>query len=132
MKNSIGIDNMVVVRDARKATRRALFFSPSDAVTMPSIFFWFGQISTQTLNSMMVPSHAPIPIPPMPLRSRKASTSSGPSRAAPASQAICSVIFQRCHLNEFDVIQQADPLVACHEMEPANQNSNEKENLHCP
>ena len=29
---------------------------------MPRIFFWFGQISTQTLNSMMVPSHAPMPM----------------------------------------------------------------------
>jgi hypothetical protein len=86
MKNSIGIDSMVLVRDARKATRRALFFSSSVAETMPRIFFWFGQISTHTLNSMMVPSQAPMPIGPMPLRSRKASTKYGPSKAAPAIQ----------------------------------------------
>jgi len=36
-----------------------LFFSSSLADTMPRIFFWLGQISTHTLNSMIVPSHAP-------------------------------------------------------------------------
>ena len=29
---------------------------------MPRIFFWFGQMKTQTLNSMIVPSQAPIPM----------------------------------------------------------------------
>ena len=67
------------------AVLRAAAFSSSVAATMPSTFFWFGQISTQTLNSMMVPSQAPMPIGPMPLRSRKASVNSGPSSAAPAS-----------------------------------------------
>ena len=62
MKNSIGIDNTVLAREARKAVRRALSFSSSVAWTSPRIFFWFGQISTHTLNSMMVPSHAPTPI----------------------------------------------------------------------
>jgi hypothetical protein len=62
MKKSIGRDNIVLVREARNAMRRALAFSGSVAGTMPRIFFWFGQISTQTLNSMMVPSQAPTPI----------------------------------------------------------------------
>ena len=39
MKNSIGIESMVLVREARNATRRALFFSSSVACTMPRIFF---------------------------------------------------------------------------------------------
>src|SRR5207247_2209974 len=62
MKNSIGIDSAVFVREARKATRRALFFSSSVAATMPRIFFWLGQMSTHTLNSMMRPSQAPMPM----------------------------------------------------------------------
>ena len=62
MKNSIGMDSATFVREARKATRRALAFSSSVAGTMPRIFFWLGQISTQTLNSMMRPSHPPMPI----------------------------------------------------------------------
>jgi len=28
----------------------------------PEDFFWFGQMKTQTLNNMMVPSHAPTPM----------------------------------------------------------------------
>jgi hypothetical protein len=51
-----------LVREARNATRRALFFSSSVAGTMPRIFFWLGQMSAQTFTSMIVPSHAPIPI----------------------------------------------------------------------
>jgi hypothetical protein len=62
MKNSIGMDSAVLVREARNATRRALFFSSSVADTRPRIYFWFGQISTHTLNSMMMPSHAPMPM----------------------------------------------------------------------
>src|SRR5574340_1541219 len=62
MKNSMGMESSVLVREARKATRRALFFCSSEAGVMPRIFFWVGQISAQTLNSMMVPSHAPMPI----------------------------------------------------------------------
>ena len=66
MKNSIGIDSIMLVRDARNATRRALFFSSSVAGFMPRIFCWLGQISAHTLNSMIVPSHAPTPMPAMP------------------------------------------------------------------
>ena len=62
MKNNIGIDSMVLVREARNATRRALPFSSSVADTIPRIYFWLGQISTHTLKSMMVPSQAPTPI----------------------------------------------------------------------
>jgi hypothetical protein len=39
MKNSIGIESIVFVRDARNATRRALFFSSSVAGLSPRIFF---------------------------------------------------------------------------------------------
>jgi hypothetical protein len=62
MKYSIGMENIVLVREARKATRRALFFSSSLAGTMPRIFFWLGQISPHTFISMNVPSQAPTPI----------------------------------------------------------------------
>ena len=46
-----GIDSIVFVREASKATLRARFFSSSVAETIPRTFFWFGQIRTQTLNS---------------------------------------------------------------------------------
>ena len=62
MQASIGIDSTKLVREASMATLRALAFSSSVAATMPRIFFWLGQISTQTLNSMMVPSQAPMPM----------------------------------------------------------------------
>src|SRR6266851_2077897 len=75
----MGIDNMVLVRDASPAMRPARFFSSGCAGTMPSTFFWFGQMMNQTLNHMMVPSHMPKPIavlcglwPPMPCSQRKA------------------------------------------------------------
>jgi hypothetical protein len=55
-------DSTKLVREASVAVLRALAFSSSVAGVMPSTFFWFGQISTQTLNSMMVPSQAPMPI----------------------------------------------------------------------
>ena len=38
MKNSIGIDSIVLVREASSATRRALFFSSSVAGFKPRIF----------------------------------------------------------------------------------------------
>ena len=38
MKNSIGIDSIVFVREASSATRRALFFSSSVAGYRPRIF----------------------------------------------------------------------------------------------
>ena len=62
MHSSIGIESMKLMREALPAILRALAFCSSVAGTMPRIFFWFGQISTQTLNSMIVPSHAPMPI----------------------------------------------------------------------
>ena len=62
MHMSIGTDSTKFVREASSATLRAFAFSSSVAATMPRIFFWFGQISAQTLNSMIVPSHAPMPI----------------------------------------------------------------------
>ena len=59
MLMSIGIDSNVFAREARNATRRAFAICSAVASTMPSTFFWFGQIKTQTLNTMMVPSQAP-------------------------------------------------------------------------
>ena len=94
MHMSIGIESMVLVREARKATFLALAFSSSLACTSPSTFFWLGQISTHTLNSMMVPSQAPTPMTRMPgSLSVKAATKPEPSpwymvssAAAPVSQ----------------------------------------------
>src|SRR5580700_9471369 len=57
-----GIDKMKLMREALPAVLRAAAFSSSVAGTMPRIFFWFGQIKTHTLNSMIVPSHAPMPM----------------------------------------------------------------------
>lgn len=62
MHINIGIDSTKLMREAIKATLRALAFSSSVAGTMPNTFFWFGQMNTHTLNAMMVPNHAPIPI----------------------------------------------------------------------
>src|SRR5689334_12351686 len=61
MKKTMGIDSIVLVREARNATRRAFAFSASVAGFMPRIFCWLGQMRTQTLKSMIVPSHAPTP-----------------------------------------------------------------------
>src|SRR5579859_698981 len=58
----MGIDSTKFTREAMPAVLRALAFSASVAATIPRIFFWFGQIRTQTLNSMMVPSQAPVPM----------------------------------------------------------------------
>ena len=62
MHMSMGIDSTKFTREAMPATLRAFAFCSSVAATMPRIFFWFGQISPQTLNSMMVPSQAPMPM----------------------------------------------------------------------
>ncbi len=62
MHISIGNDRMKLMRDALAAILRAAAFSSSVADTIPRIFFWFGQMKTQTLNNMMVPSQAPMPI----------------------------------------------------------------------
>ena len=44
MKRSMGIESIVFVRDASSAVRRARFFSSSEAATIPSTFFWLGQM----------------------------------------------------------------------------------------
>src|ERR1700694_3280013 len=62
MHMSMGKDRMKLMRDARPAILRAAAFSSSVAGTMPKIFFWFGQMNTQTLNNMIVPSQAPTPL----------------------------------------------------------------------
>ena len=89
MHMSMGMDKKVLVREVMAATTLALAFSASEASTMPNIFFWFGQISIQTLNSMMVPNQAPTPITTAPLLKVKASTKPTPmysSATAPVSQ----------------------------------------------
>ena len=48
-----GIDSSVFVRDARNAVRLPFAISSALASTMPSIFFWFGQINTHTLKSII-------------------------------------------------------------------------------
>src|SRR5438445_719245 len=45
-----------------RAALAAAAFSSGLTVTMPSTFFWLGQITNQTLAHMIVPSHAPMPI----------------------------------------------------------------------
>src|SRR5712691_8783563 len=62
MHISMGMDSRKFVREAYRATLRAAAFCSSVAGTIPKIFFWLGQMSTQTLNNMMVPSQAPIPM----------------------------------------------------------------------
>ena len=62
MHISIGIESTKLMREARPAVLRARAFSSSVAGTMPRIFFWFGQMTPQTLSSMIVPSQAPMPI----------------------------------------------------------------------
>src|SRR5258707_10035831 len=62
MHISMGIDSKKLIREAYRATLRAAAFCSSVAGTIPRIFFWLGQMSPQTLNSMMVPNQAPIPM----------------------------------------------------------------------
>jgi hypothetical protein len=62
MQKSMGIDNMVLVRDASKAMRPAFFFASALASTRPSTFFWFGQMTNQTLAAMIMASHMPMPM----------------------------------------------------------------------
>jgi len=62
MQSSIGIDSKVLVREKIIAVRAALAFAASSAATIPSAFFWFGQITNQTLKAMISASHMPIPI----------------------------------------------------------------------
>ena len=62
MHSSNGIESTKLIREVSAATLRALAFSSSVAGTMPRIFFWFGQMNTQTLKAMMVPSQAPMPM----------------------------------------------------------------------
>ena len=56
------MDSTKLMREAIPAALRAAAFSASVAGTMPRIFFWFGQMMPQTLNSMMVPNQAPMPM----------------------------------------------------------------------
>ena len=58
----LGLYDMFVGGGLSRATVFALAISSAPAWTIPRIFFWFGQMNTQTLNNMIVPSHAPIPI----------------------------------------------------------------------
>ena len=62
MQNSMGIESSVLVRENSMAVRADLAFESASASTMPSARFWFGQMTNQTLNHMIVPSHMPMPI----------------------------------------------------------------------
>src|SRR5271167_630114 len=62
MHINMGMDSKKLIREAYKAILRDLAFSSSVAGTIPRIFFWLGQINPHTLNSMMVPSQAPMPM----------------------------------------------------------------------
>ena len=57
-----GILNRVRRRDAIIASFAAFALAASSAATMPSAFFWFGQITNHTFAAMMIASHMPMPI----------------------------------------------------------------------
>jgi len=68
MKNSIGIDSRKLTREASRALRPQPAISggagvPAVAVfdTAAMIFFWFGQMISQTFRNMMMPSTPPMP-----------------------------------------------------------------------
>ena len=75
MHSNIGTDKAVLVRDARSAVFFALAMTSAlcSLPSRPRIFFWLGQISTQTLNSMIVPNQEPKPITAMPFVNMNAS-----------------------------------------------------------
>src|SRR6185312_8358381 len=66
MKNSIGIENTTLVREARNARRAAAgaaaFAWPPDAAALADAItiFWLRQITPQTLISITVPNSAPV------------------------------------------------------------------------
>ena len=69
MKNNIGTDSHVFVRDARKAILASFADSGGMAVPFSAlsavqdiIRFWFGQIMPHTLNNITSPSAPPRPI----------------------------------------------------------------------
>ena len=62
MQYSIGIDSMVLKREAIPASFPAAAFCAASTVTRPSTFFWFGQMMNQTLNAMTSAIHMPTPI----------------------------------------------------------------------
>src|SRR6266404_1189127 len=101
MHMSMGRDRMKLMRDARPAVLRAAAFSSSVAGTSPRIFFWFGQMKTHTLNSMMVPSQAPTP------RGRK------PGR-----------------LDDVEIVQETDPRDAGDDVQPPVQTAPVKTGTH--
>ena len=58
----MGIDSKVLVRENSIAVRADFALVAASASTIPSAFFWFGQITNQTLNHMIAPRYIPIPI----------------------------------------------------------------------
>src|SRR6266404_3789555 len=69
MKNSIGTESQVFVRDARNAIRASAADSGGTAVPFSAlsavqeiIRFWFGQMIPHTLNNITNPIAPPIPI----------------------------------------------------------------------
>ena len=57
----MGMDSMVLVREAKPAARAAFGFSSSLASTKPITFCWLGQIMNQTLNAIIRPNHIAMP-----------------------------------------------------------------------
>ena len=62
MQYSIGSESIVLAREVSIARRAALAYSSGVTVTMPSAFFWFGQMMNQTLKAITKASHMPMPM----------------------------------------------------------------------
>ncbi len=62
MHSSMASDSSVFTRENSIAVRAAFAFTSGSTCTMPRAFFWFGQITNQTLNHMMIASHMPTPM----------------------------------------------------------------------
>ena len=60
--SNIGNDNKVFVLENSIAVFADFAFVSGSLSTIPNALFWFGQITNQTLNAIMIPSHIPIPI----------------------------------------------------------------------
>jgi hypothetical protein len=56
------MESIVLTREVGIAARAALAFGSASAWTIPSAYFWFGQIMNHTLYAMTRPSHMPTPI----------------------------------------------------------------------
>src|SRR3546814_20221589 len=62
MAKTIGTDSTVLARETSSAVRADFALLAASASTRPRARCWFGQMTNQTLNHMMAPSHMPMPI----------------------------------------------------------------------